>query len=143
MGFLGGSDGKESACNVGNLNLIPGSGRAPGGGNGNLLQYSCLGNSMNRGASQATVHGVARIRQDLRTKQQQQQQLLPYHGTTIEWMFTHQRGCGWDVLSVSCSVVSSSFVTPWTVAHQAPLSVGFPRQEYWSGFAISFSVRSS
>jgi len=34
---------------------------------------------------------------------------------------------------LSCSVVSDSFVTPWTVAHQAPLSMGFPRQEYWSG----------
>ena len=34
----------------------------------------------------------------------------------------------------SCSVVSDSFPTPWTVAHQAPLSMGFPRQEYWSGF---------
>ena len=46
----GGSDGKESACNVGNLGLTPGLGRSPGEGNGNLLQYSCLENSMDRGA---------------------------------------------------------------------------------------------
>ena len=42
--------GKESPCNVGDLGLIPGLGRSPGEGNGNLLQYSCLGNPMNRGA---------------------------------------------------------------------------------------------
>ena len=50
MGFLAGSDGKESTCYVGDLGLIPGSGRPPGEGNGNLFQYSCLENSMDRGA---------------------------------------------------------------------------------------------
>ena len=60
MGFPGGSDGKESACNAGNLGLIPGSGRSPGEGNGNPLQYSCLENSMDRGTWRATVHGVAK-----------------------------------------------------------------------------------
>ena len=50
MGFLGGSDGKASACNAGVPGLIPGSGRSPGEGNGNPLQYSCLENSMDRGA---------------------------------------------------------------------------------------------
>ena len=49
-GFPGGSDGKVSACNVGDLGLIPGSGRSSGEGNGNPLQYSCLENSMDRGA---------------------------------------------------------------------------------------------
>jgi len=47
----GGSDGKASACNAGDPSLIPGSGRAPGEGNGNPLQYSCLENSRDRGAS--------------------------------------------------------------------------------------------
>ena len=46
----GDSDGKESVCNVGDLGLIPGSGISPGEGNGNPLQYSCLENSMDRGA---------------------------------------------------------------------------------------------
>ena len=46
----GGSDGKESACNAGDLGLIPGLGRSPGEGNGNPFQYSCLKNSMDRGA---------------------------------------------------------------------------------------------
>ena len=59
MGFPGGSDGKESAYNVGDLGLTPGSGRSPGGGHGNPLQYSCLENPMNRGAWKAKVHGVA------------------------------------------------------------------------------------
>ena len=57
--FSGGSDGKESACQVKDLGLIPGSGRCPGERNGNPLQYSCLENSMDRGACPlATVHGV-------------------------------------------------------------------------------------
>ena len=77
LGFPGGSLSKESACNAGDLPVlqcrqdsciagdpgsIPGSGRNPRGGNGNLLQYSCLENSMDRGAWQATVHGVIRVR---------------------------------------------------------------------------------
>ena len=58
--FPGGSDGKASAYNVGNLGSIPGSGRSPGEGNGNPLQYSCLENPMDRGTWWATVHGVAK-----------------------------------------------------------------------------------
>ena len=49
MGFPGGSDGKESDHNAGDLDSIPGLGRSPGEGNGNPLQYSCLQNSMDRG----------------------------------------------------------------------------------------------
>ena len=53
--------GKESISNAGDAgDLIPGSGRSPGGGNGDSLQYSCMGNPMDRGAWQATVHGVAK-----------------------------------------------------------------------------------
>ena len=59
QGFPGSSDGKVSACSAGDPDSIPGSGRFPGEGNGNSLQYSCLGNPMDRGARQATVHGVA------------------------------------------------------------------------------------
>ena len=57
-GHPGGSAGKESASNAGDPGSIPGSGRSPGEGNGSPLQYSCLGNSMDRGAWRATVHGV-------------------------------------------------------------------------------------
>ena len=57
--FPGGSDGKASVCNAGDLRLIPGLGRSPGEGNGCPLQYSCLENPMDGGAWWATVHGVA------------------------------------------------------------------------------------
>ena len=62
MGFPGGADCKESACNVGDSGLIPGLGRPPGERNGNPLQYSCLENSLDRGAWGATVHGVTKSR---------------------------------------------------------------------------------
>ena len=65
MGFPGGSEVKASACNAGYLGSIPGSGRYPGEGNGKPLQYSCLGNPMDREAWQATVHGVATSRTQL------------------------------------------------------------------------------
>ena len=57
-GFPGGSDGKKSACNAGDPCSIPGSGISPGEENGHPLHYTCLKNSMHRGARQATVHGV-------------------------------------------------------------------------------------
>ena len=60
MGFPGGSDGKESTCSEGDLNSFPGSGRSPRERNGYPLQYSCLKNSMDRGAWRATVRGFAR-----------------------------------------------------------------------------------
>ena len=58
--FPGGSDGKESACNIGDKSSIPGLGRSPEEGNGYPLQYSCLENSMDRGAWWAMVHGLAK-----------------------------------------------------------------------------------
>ena len=60
MGFAGGSDGQESACSAGHLCSLPGTGRSPGEGNGNPLQYSCLENLKDKGAWSATVHGVAK-----------------------------------------------------------------------------------
>jgi len=60
QGFPDGPDGKESACTVGDPGSIPGSGRSPGEGNGNLLQYSVLENPTDRGDWWAAVHGVAK-----------------------------------------------------------------------------------
>ena len=60
MGFLGGSDSKESTCNVGDLGLIPGLGRSPGGVHGNPLQYSCLENPHRQRSLMATLLGVAK-----------------------------------------------------------------------------------
>ena len=65
MGFPGGSDNKESAYNVGDLGSVSGLGKSSGKGTGNPLQYSCLENPMDRGAWQATVHGVTRVRHNL------------------------------------------------------------------------------
>ena len=62
LGFPGGSDGKESACNAGDLDSIPGLGKSLKEGNGNPLQYSFLENSMDRGAWWAIVNGVAKSR---------------------------------------------------------------------------------
>ena len=59
---------KESICNAGDQGLIPGSVKSPGEGNGKTLQYSCLGNPMDKGARQAIVHGVVRVRHALATK---------------------------------------------------------------------------
>ena len=62
MGFPGGSDGKASAYNVGDLGSISGLRRSLGEGNGNTLQYSRLENPMDQGAWRATVHGIAKSR---------------------------------------------------------------------------------
>ena len=61
---------KNPPANAREMGSIPGSGRPPGGGNGSPLQYSCLGNPMDRRAWQATVHGIAGVGHDLVTKQQ-------------------------------------------------------------------------
>ena len=60
MGFRGGSVVKNPSAIVGDMGSIPGSGKSPGEGNGKLLQYSCLENSMDRGAWWATVHGITK-----------------------------------------------------------------------------------
>ena len=70
MSITGFPDGllvKNRPANVGYVGSIPGLGRSPGGGNDNLLQYSCLENSMDRGAWQATIQGVAKSRTRLST----------------------------------------------------------------------------
>ena len=75
-GFPHSSVGKESVCKAGDPGSIPGLGRSPGEGNGNPLQYSCLENPMDRGAWQATVHGVARARHNLVTRETESNSLV-------------------------------------------------------------------
>ena len=77
-GFPDGSVGKESFCNAGDTSSISGSGRSPGGGHGNTLQYCGLENPMDRGAWWATVHGVAKSW--TRLKQ------LSTHRQTVQWL---------------------------------------------------------
>jgi len=62
LGFPGGSNGKESACNLEDLGLIPGLGRSSGEGNGNPFQNSCQENLLDKGAWRAAVHGVTKSR---------------------------------------------------------------------------------
>ena len=59
--FSGGANGKESVCNAGDLGSVPGWGRSPGEGNGYIIQYSCLENSMGRGDWHVIVHGVTKV----------------------------------------------------------------------------------
>ena len=68
IGFPGGSVVKNMPSNARDAGSVPELGKCPGEGNGNPLQYSCLGNPMDRGAWQVTVHGVTRVRHDLATK---------------------------------------------------------------------------
>ena len=73
LGFPHSSVGKGSAFNAGDPGSIPGSGRSPGEGNGNPLQYSCLKNPMDRVAWQATVHEVVRVGHNLVTKDRERE----------------------------------------------------------------------
>ena len=100
------------------VGLIPGLRQSPGEGNGNPLQYPCLGNPMDRGVWWATVYGV--------TKSWTQLSWLK------QWCESHDtEAVTWK--SFSCVWL---FATPWTVAYHAPPSMGFSRQEYWSGVPL-------
>ena len=81
-GFLHSSVSKASVGNAGDLGSIPGSGRSPGEGNGNPLQYSCLENPMDRGAWRATVHWVTKVGHYLVTKPP------PPFSQSVVWLFT-------------------------------------------------------
>ena len=133
-GFPGGADGKQSARNAGDLGSIPGSGRSPGEGNGNPLQYSCLENPMDRGAWWATVHGGA-VRPDWvpttspplephslhppshpsRSSQGTELSFLRSSCFPLAMCFTHG--------SVNVSMLTSQITTPWSVPTRQFLSV--------------------
>ena len=91
MGFPGGSAVKASAWNAGDPGSIPGSGRSPGEGNGNPLQYSCLENPMEGGAWWATVHGVTKSRTRLSdfTSLEMCERILMWNGTEGYEMENH------------------------------------------------------
>ena len=116
---------------------VPGSGRSPGGGNGNKLQYSCLENSIDRIVQRVIVHRVSKRR------------------TWLKQLSTHACTCCLQLCSFSelfwLFIVAQSFshiqffATERTVACQAPLSMGFSRQECWSGLSFrspSWQVQS-
>ena len=142
-------------------NSVLGLGRCPGGGHGKPLRYSCLGNPMDRGAWQAGVYGVAKSRTRLKRLSSSSMHCFIVKNNSnflkarqsntchVCSIFPAARTClGYNVLNplVSqpmnfriCSCMLSHFshvplfVTLWTLACQAPLSMGFSRQEYWSG----------
>ena len=87
MGFPGGSEGKTSACNAGDLGSIPGLGRSPGEGKGNPLQYSCQENPMDREAWQTTVHGITKSQ--TRLSDFTFTFMLPYDGVSVECELIH------------------------------------------------------
>ena len=77
--FLGGSVVKHLPANEGDVGSIPALWRSPRKGNGNPLQYSCLGNPRDRGAWWTAIHEIPRVRHNLVTKQQQQHSVVPWH----------------------------------------------------------------
>ena len=105
-GFPAGSVVKNLPANAGDVGSIPGSGRSSGGGNGNLLQYSCLGNSMGRGAWQAAVHGVTK------------------GGTGLsDWAWAQSEGPGGEPRPVTCTLQRHSCLgipapTLWNVERE-------------------------
>ena len=113
MGFPGDSEVKASACNVGDLGSIPGSGRSPGEGNGNPLQYSCPKNPMDRGAWWATVQGVAKSRTRL-----------------SDFISLYFRICGFQIYFRICSFVFFQIKSSYAktiYSHNSP----FPIATYW------------
>ena len=103
LGFPGGSEVKASASNAGDPGLIPGSGRSPGEGNGNPLQYSCLENPMDRRAWWATVHRVAKS------------QLSDFTFTFITWFSSVQFSSVTQLCPTLCDPMNHS--TPGLPAH--------------------------
>ena len=115
--FPGGSEVKASACNAGDLGLIPGSGRSPGEGNGNPLQYSCLENPMDWGAWWATVHRVAKSRTRLSDfTSLNQQGLTVYHRelcSTFCYILSGKRT--WKRIHTCICITESRCCTPETL----------------------------
>ena len=85
MGSPGGTDGKESACNVGDTGSIPGSGRSPREGSGYPLQYSCLENSMDRIAWWIQFMGSQRVRHNRATYTYEVSKVATFIDTEVEW----------------------------------------------------------
>ena len=135
---LGASEGKESDCQAGDVGSIPGSGRSPGGGNSNPLQYSSLEIPWTEEPGELQSMGSQKVRHDLATKQQHQPKIL-HCWTKLVVIQT----AGFRLQSIVCVVSRFSciglFVTLWTVARQALLFMGFSRQEHWSRLPFSHS----
>ena len=111
---------KNPSANAGDTGSVPGSGRCPGEGHGNPLQYSCLENPRDRGAWQATVYGVTRVRHNLATKQQQQKYTLK----NLFWKLNQQDSISQDseqagLPSGSLSCLCYPITCPFFVSHSS------------------------
>ena len=118
---------------------IPGWGRSPDGGKGNPLQCSCLENPMDRGTWQAakSLQSCPTLCDPIDGSPPGSPVPRILQARTLEWVaISFSNAWKWKgkVKSLSCVWL---LATPWTAAHQAPLSTGFPRQEYWSGVPLS------
>ena len=156
-GFPGGSVVKNPPANAGDAGLIPGLGKSPGGGSGNSLQYTCLGNPMDRGGWWTRVHGVtkswtaataAKLLQSCPTL------CNPIDGSppgssvpgilqarTLEWVtISFSNALKWKVKVKSLSHVQL-FATTWTAAYQAPVH-GISQARVLEWGAIAFSKES-
>ena len=144
MGFPGGSDGKESACNAGDRGLIPRLGRSPGKGNVNPFGYSCLENPMDRGAWRAIVHGLAKSWTQLSDYESESHAVvsnsLQPHGLYSPWNSPGQNtGVG------SLSLLQGMFLSQrsmWGLPHcrrilYQPSHKGSPRILEWVAYPFS------
>ena len=133
VGFPHSLVNKSCACNAGDLGLIPGSGRSAGEGNGNPLQYSCLGNPMDRGAWRTTVHGVARVRHDLATKTTNHQKLV---------IITHVQEFNQSFLCNEASIKTQTMefgeLVNWRTRGSSGREVGLAR--VWKSYAPSHAL---
>ena len=120
LGFPGGAEVKASACNAGDLGSTPGSGRSPGEGNGNPLQYSCLENPMDRGAWRATVQirSVAQSCPTLCDPMDHSTPGLPVHHQLLEFTQTHIHWVS-DAIQPSHPLSSPSPLAPNPSKHQS------------------------
>ena len=150
-GFPDSASGKESACQVGDWGSIPRLGRYPGGGHGNPLQYSCLENprqgslarlpwteepgGLQSMGSQRVGHGWSIWTQDS-TDQLKWAKDLNGQLSKENAQMANKHTKRYSTLLVKSLSHIRLFATSWTVAYQAPLSMGFSRQEYWSGLSL-------
>ena len=123
VGFPGGAAGNESA-NARDTGLIPGTGRSPGGGNGNPLQYFCLENSVDRGASWARVRGVAESWTQLSTAQPPQ--------------------CGWAPAALHLDLAVFFFCHPGEniIVHHCGFNLHFSFKKWFSTFLLELSIQN-
>ena len=131
MGFPGGS------CSAGNMGLTPGWGRSPGEENGNPLQYSCLGNSMERRAWRATVHRVVKVRHDLVTEAPPP----PHRYIRSDQIRSVAQSCPTPCVLLKLDLMWSSFVRFVLCTLESPEVFLFFINVYWCIVALQYCIR--